>query len=121
MSKDRQILGEIGENLACEELKRRGYEILARRYRRRGGEIDVIASHGPTIVFIEVKTRAGDAFGTGVEAVSRVKQRRLTWVATDFLMRQRLMDRPCRFDVVSIDLSAQGAAIEVFENAFDGA
>ena len=57
MSHARQILGKYGEDLACRELERRGYAIIARRYRRRGGELDIIARDGQTVVFVEVKTR----------------------------------------------------------------
>ena len=67
---NRQSLGESGEDLACKELGRRGYEILARRYRSRFGEIDIVARSSETIVFVEVKTRAGDEFGGGAAAVT---------------------------------------------------
>ena len=119
MSRARVTLGEIGENLACDELERRGYAIVARRYRRRGGEIDIIASDGPTVVFVEVKTRAGSDFGSGAEAVSWLKRRRIVSVANEFLVRERLTDRPCRFDVVSIALGRDGPVVEVYTNAFD--
>ena len=119
MSRARVTLGEIGENLACAELERRGYAIVARRYRRRGGEIDIIASDGPTVVFVEVKTRAGSDFGSGAEAVSWRKRRRIVGVANEFLVRERLTDRPCRFDVVSIALGREGPVVEVYTNAFD--
>ncbi|HUR32280.1 MAG TPA: YraN family protein [Vicinamibacterales bacterium] len=119
MSRARVALGEIGENLACDELRRRGYAILARRYRRRGGEIDIIARDGATLVFVEVKMRAGTDFGSGADAVNGVKQRRLVAMASDFLARYRLADRPCRFDVVSITLKDDGPAIEVYTNAFE--
>ena len=119
MSRTRVILGEIGENLACDELRRRGYAIVARRYRRRGGEIDIVATDGPTIVFVEVKTRAGTEFGRGAEAITWTKRRRMTAVATDFLARHGLTDRPCRFDVVSIGLAGDGPAIVVYTNAFN--
>ena len=59
MSLERVARGKIGEDLACRELERRGYAILARRYRSRVGEIDIVASDGPTLVFVEVKTRDG--------------------------------------------------------------
>jgi putative endonuclease len=111
-------LGEIGENLACLELERLGYVVVARRYRRRGGEIDIIAHDGETLVFVEVKTRDGDRFGTGVEAVTGLKRRRLVCLARDYLARHRAADRPCRFDVVSVQLSERGPDIEVFQNAF---
>ena len=117
MSRARNILGEIGESLACEELQRRGYAVLARRYRTRGGEIDIVAAQGPTVVFVEVKTRDGSAYGSGADAVTWTKRRRIVAAATDFLARQRMTDRPCRFDVVSIAVGAEGPAIEVISHA----
>jgi len=119
MSRVRQILGKTGEDLACSELERRGYAIVARRYRRRGGELDIIARDGPTLVFIEVKARDGRDFGEAAEAVTRVKRRRIAHVAMDYMMRQHLSDCPCRFDVVSIHFDSGRPEIEVFQNAFD--
>jgi putative endonuclease len=119
MSRARVTLGEIGENLACDELERRGYAIVARRYRRRGGEIDIVATDGPTVVFVEVKTRAGVEFGSGADAITWTKRRRMTATAVDFLMRHGLTNRPCRFDVVSIGLDDDGPAIVVYANAFN--
>jgi len=119
MTRSRIALGEIGEDLACRELERRGYAIVARRYRRRGGEIDIIARDGPTIVFVEVKTRNGRAFGSAVDAVTGWKQRKIVQLALDYLMRQRLAACSCRFDVVSIHFDAGRPQIEVFQNAFD--
>jgi putative endonuclease len=119
MSYARQRLGEMGENLACSELTRRGYAILARRYRRRGGEIDIIARDGATTVFVEVKARGSADFGGGAESVTMRKRQRLARVALDYLARHRLLDGPCRFDVVAVDVNQVGPAIEVYRNAFD--
>jgi putative endonuclease len=119
VSRARQALGKIGEDLACQELERRGYAILARRYRRRGGELDIIARDGQTVVFVEVKTREGCEFGAGSEAVTALKRRRMADVALDYLVRNRLTESPCRFDVVSIDISEAGPRIELYQNAFD--
>jgi len=85
MSRARVILGKTGEDLACAELERRGYAIIARRYRRRGGEIDIIARESETIVFVEVKAREGRAFGDAAEAVTLFKRRRLTQLAVDYI------------------------------------
>ena len=115
----RQSLGILGEDLACAELERRGYAILARRYRTRFGEIDIIARDAETTVFVEVKTRDGDRFGDGAEAVTGWKQRRIANMAVDYLSRHRLHDRPCRFDVVAVDVSTKPPRIEVYNNAFD--
>ena len=116
----RQALGKNREDLTCRELERRGYVILARRYRLRMGEIDIVARHGQTVVFVEVKTRRGDAFGGGAAAVGSWKQRRIGMVAAHFLNRHRLTDAPCRFDVVTVDVTPSGnGSVEVIQHAFD--
>jgi putative endonuclease len=109
----------MGEDLACAELCRRGYAILARRYRTRYGEIDVVAREGTTVVFVEVKTRCGDAFGSGGAAVTSWKQQRIVRMATDYLARHGLLDAPCRFDVVTVQVETNRPRIEVFPHAFD--
>lgn len=116
----RQILGKYGEDLACAALERRGYAILARRYRTRFGEIDIVARDGDTTVFVEVKARDGDSFGGGADAVTGWKQHRLTGMALDYLTRTGGHERPCRFDVVAIDVSSTPPQVELFVNAFDG-
>jgi putative endonuclease len=118
MTATRVALGKVGEDLACAELERRGYAVLARRYRRRGGEIDIIARDGSTIVFVEVKAREGRQFGDGVDAITAIKRRRIAQLALDYLARHHLIDRPCRFDVVSIQIGPQGPRIDVYQNAF---
>lgn len=114
----RSRLGAIGENLACRELERLGYAVVARRYRRRGGEIDIIARDGETTVFVEVKTRGGSAYGSGADAVTTCKRRRMVGVALEYLARRHAVDRPCRFDVVAVHFGAAEPRIEVFRNAF---
>jgi len=112
-------LGKTGEDLACRELERRGYAIVARRYRCRVGEIDIIARDGATLVFVEVKARDGRAFGGAAEAVTTQKQRRIARLALDYVMRHHLTNRPCRFDVVSIHFGDERPVIEVYQGAFD--
>ena len=119
MTVKRQRLGILGEALAVEELERRGYAVLARRYRTACGEIDVVAQDGDTLVFIEVKARATREFGTAAEAVTRWKQRRLVRMARDYLTRAGISDRPCRFDVVAIDDAETSPQIAVYPHAFD--
>jgi putative endonuclease len=118
MTLRRVALGKTGEDLACAELERRGYAILARRYRCRAGELDIVARDGRTIVFVEVKSRAGWGFGDGAEAVTMTKQRRIAHMAIDYLTRHHLDDRPCRFDVVSVRVGQDAPLIEIFSNAF---
>jgi putative endonuclease len=119
MSRQRVMLGKTGEDLACSELERRGYTIVARRYRRRGGELDIIARQTGTLVFVEVKARHGRKFGAASDAVTTVKQRRMVHLAKDYVVRHHLGECSCRFDVVSIHFDAGRPVIEVFENAFD--
>jgi putative endonuclease len=119
MTYRRQSLGMFGEDLACAELRSRGYEIVARRYRTRFGEIDIVARQGADTVFVEVKARDGDAFGGGAAAVTRWKQRRIVEMAVDYIARHGLHDRPCRFDVVVVDVSGRRPGVEVYPHAFD--
>ena len=114
----RQTLGELGEDLACAELARRGYAILARRYRTRAGEIDIVARDADTIAFVEVKTRVNREFGGAAAAVTGWKQRRMGQMAVDYMVRHRLANQPCRFDVVTIEFEDGKPSVEVYSNAF---
>jgi putative endonuclease len=114
-------LGKRGEDLACCELRRRGYEIVERRYRTRHGEIDIIARDAGVLVFVEVKARSSDRFGAGVHAVTVAKQRQIAGMASHYLSARRLMDVPCRFDVVSVLIESGQPAIDVIQGAFESA
>jgi putative endonuclease len=118
MTLARQALGKTGEDLAVAELERRGYAILARRYRTNRGEIDIVARDGDTIVFIEVKARLTAEFGRAAEAVTRRKQRRLVRMAAEYLARRRLARCPCRFDVVAIDGPPPHGTVTIIKSAF---
>lgn len=118
MTQARQALGLQGEDLVCSELVRRGYEVLARRYRTRAGEIDIVARHGQWTVFVEVKARQDDSFGAPAAAVTRWKQRRLAAMAADYLARHRLTNTPCRFDVAAVEMSTGAPKLTIFEDAF---
>jgi putative endonuclease len=118
MTIERQELGKAGEDLAAAELERRGYAILERRYRTRHGEIDIVARDGETLVFVEVKVRVTAEFGTAADAVTPAKQRRLVRMAVDYLARARVVDRPCRFDVVAIDGVGVSQQLAVYQGAF---
>jgi putative endonuclease len=119
MSNDsRHSLGKMGEDLACAEIQRRGYAVIARGYRTKYGEIDIVARDGETTVFVEVKTRAGDEFGGAAAAVTPIKQRRIVQMAVDYLARRRLSGQPCRFDVVAIDFEDGKPRVAVYPSAF---
>ncbi|MEN6450560.1 MAG: YraN family protein [Thermoguttaceae bacterium] len=114
-------LGRRGEDAAARFLRRRGYRILARGDQFGPGELDLVALHRKTIVFVEVKTRQSHEAGHPAEAVDDVKQRRLTRLAVSFLKRHRLLDRPARFDVIAITWPAGKwfPTIEHIKNAFE--
>jgi putative endonuclease len=121
MTSERQNLGKLGEELAVTELARRGYAIVARGYRTRFGEIDVVARDAETLVFVEVRRRSGPGCGAAAESVTRDKQRRVVRMAVDYLARHDLYERcGVRFDVVAIDDQPAGPPmITVLQAAFD--
>ena len=121
MSRQRQDLGKSAEDRAVAELRRRGYAVLARRYRTRHGEIDIIARDGDVTVFVEVRARSSGERGTAAESVTPLKQHRLARMAADYAARNHLTERPCRFDVVCLDgAGGPGEVITVHTGAFDG-
>jgi putative endonuclease len=118
-SDPRQRLGRRGESIAEEVLRRAGLRILARRYRWRSTEIDLVAADGELIVFAEVKTRGGAGYGWPAEAVTASKRRHLARGALAFLARRGWLDRPCRFDVVEVLVDARGnPRVRHIEDAF---
>ena len=116
----RRQLGTDGEDAVAAWYRRTGYALVDRNWRCREGELDLVVSRGGALVFCEVKTRRGDAFGAPVEAVTVTKQRRLRVLATRWLAEHPdVRARDLRFDVASV-LAPRGAApvIEVIEGAF---
>jgi putative endonuclease len=108
MSDPRPDLGLHGEEEAFRHLTKLGYTILARRFRTRLGEIDLVAEDGGTLVFVEVKARRSLSCGPPEESVTPRKQRRLILLAGTFIAARGLHGRDCRFDVVAVDLSRDG-------------
>lgn len=101
-------VGDMGENAAAEFLQRAGYQILSRKYRSKTGEIDIIASHKGTIIFVEVKTRRSTLYGFPAESVTYTKQQKIINTALCYLHHVRKMNVSCRFDVMEILVSAEG-------------
>jgi putative endonuclease len=115
----RQRLARAGELEAGVELERRGYRILARNYRCRGGEADLVAEEGETLVFVEVKTRSQLRYGLPREAVGWSKQQRLGRAAEQYCAVNEVDERPIRFDVVEVViLRDEVATVEVIRDAF---
>ncbi len=112
--------GRTGEDAATAFLLDRGYRIIARNYRRRFGEIDIIAEDGAVLVFVEVKTRKTASFGNPFEAVDRRKQRQISRVALDYITRHKEENRPARFDVVAVELQkGVPPRLEIIKDAFE--
>lgn len=120
MSETRIKLGKQGEDLAVDHLLGRGFEIIVRNYRQKTGEIDIIARDREWLVFVEVKTRKSTCFGQPFEAVTKKKQSQICRVALDYMSRNKLLDQPARFDVISILINKNGkAVIEHLANCFE--
>ena len=98
-------VGDIGEQAAANYLCDNGYLILERKYRRKIGEIDIIAKNSQTLVFIEVKTRSNIRYGYPAEAVTYHKQQKIMHTALCYLKQIKQDDACCRFDVIEIFLT----------------
>jgi len=114
-----QVLGKEGERVAERYLKNKGYKVVERNYRCAAGEVDLIVVDRRVIVFVEVKTRSDDRFGTPVEAVHPAKQRKMAKTAQFFLNQNGLEEREARFDVVGISWPGRTPIVEHIENAFE--
>lgn len=115
----RTVLGHLGELLAADRLRREGYVILERNYRCSVGEIDLIAREDCVLVFVEVRTRTGEGFGSPLETIDFSKQRRIREVARHYLRERRPAYRDMRFDVVGVLLKeGEEAQIEIVPHAF---
>jgi putative endonuclease len=110
----RQALGDHGEALVEQWYAEQGYELLERKWRHSAGEIDLVVRRGRVVAFCEVKTRTGDRFGTGAEAVNGAKQRRIRTAASAYLGVTPLRFAVVRFDVACV----RGKEVEVIEAAF---
>lgn len=106
MSMRRRVLGQQGEDLACLFLQEKGYVIRERNVRTRDGEIDVIALDGRTLVFVEVRTRTADTYGTAHESITWKKRQKLRELALAYLQRQAEPFPSFRFDVIAITCPA---------------
>ena len=114
MGAGRQRLGAVGETLAVRHYERDGYTVLARNWRCRLGELDLVVRRGSLIVFVEVKSRSSLAYGHPAEAVTRAKQQRLRRLAAQWLHDSGWVAPEVRFDVVAVT----GGRLEVYLAAF---
>ena len=116
---DRKGYGDEGEEAAVRFLEARGYRVRERNYSCRHGELDVVAEHGDTVCFVEVRMRSTAVWGDPAHTVSFAKQRRVVKSALHYLLTQRLRDRMIRFDVISVVGRGERATVEHLPGAFD--
>jgi len=109
----RKAVGERGEEAAKAFLRRRGIRILAENFVCAAGEIDLIGREREILGFFEVKARTSDAFGPPQLAVHRRKQRQIVRAAQWYLAEQRMIDVPCRFDVLAVTFPEGGGSPRV--------
>ncbi|MFD2171389.1 YraN family protein [Tumebacillus lipolyticus] len=103
--RSRKQIGARGEQIACDWLVQQGYRLLARNWRCREGELDIIAQEGDTLLFLEVRTRTtSNRFGTAEESIDWRKQRQVRQLATRFLSTTPQAFYRFRFDVIVIYL-----------------
>jgi putative endonuclease len=121
---ERATTGRVGEDAALAIYEGRGYLLIARNWRCRVGELDLVVARADTLVFCEVKSRRGAGFGGGFEAVTARKRAKVRAVAEAFLLTTGVRPRAIRFDVASVDVrdgpTRPGArsTVELFEDAF---
>ena len=115
----RRAVGAAGEASAAQWYAAGGYEVLARNWRCRDGELDLVVAGPDVVVFCEVKTRRGDAFGVPAEAVTPAKQRRIRGLAARWLAEHRVHAPTVRFDVAAVRVQRDGAVdVDVITDAF---
>lgn len=118
MTFQRQHLGQKGEKIARLFLEKQGYKIITGNYKTKSGEIDLIAMDGETLVFVEVKTRSSDQYGSPLEALTFHKCRQISKVALEYLLKNSDVNHAARFDVVAVRPGAANE-VELVKNAFD--
>jgi putative endonuclease len=106
-------IGAFGEDIAADFLVRRGYEILDRRYQTRGGEVDIIARKGPTIVFVEVKARTGADFGLPEEAITWRKREKLLATARWYLAEKGVEIEDYRIDSIAVEINRPAKRVKI--------
>ncbi|MBI3689076.1 MAG: YraN family protein [Actinobacteria bacterium] len=114
----KDALGRFGEQVAVEQLERAGLVVLDRNWRCPEGELDIVARDGPVLVFCEVKTRSGLAFGDPAEAVGRAKAGRVRRLALRWLAAHEHAAVELRFDVVTVLRGSGGLRVRHLPGAF---
>lgn len=119
MTKERQALGKLGEELAYRRVKSLGYKCIERNYRCPMGEVDLIAKDKDTLVFIEIRTRRGRSISLAKESIDGIKRRKLSKVALQYMKEKNCFNVQSRFDVVVVGIEGKERQVEIIQNAFD--
>jgi putative endonuclease len=122
MRRTRKELGRQGESLAVGYLAEQGYKVLERNWRCARGEIDIIVEKGEWLVFVEVRARIGQAYGSPEESITPAKQARLLELAQTYLQQAGWLDRKWRVDVIALLLDRHGRLerLNHIESAVEG-
>ena len=121
MPDKRHVLGRRGEDYAAHYLAASGYRVLARNWRCKSGEIDLIAEEAEALIFVEVRTRRGDRWGTPEESITPAKRTKLVAAAQTYLDEHGQADRDWRIDVLAIEIGSRGEVqrCTLIENAIE--
>lgn len=115
-----QEIGKLGEDIAVNYLKQKGYKILDRNFECRQGELDIIALDKKEIVFIEVKTRTSNKYGIPSEAVNKIKQKHMLQTIKFYLYIRNLSDEFVRIDVIEVYIKDNVYRVNHIKQAIDG-
>ena len=112
-----RLIGDKGEQIAARAYKAKGYKVIARNFRCKFGELDIVLKKGENVVIAEVKTRKNENFAKAREFVDYNKQKRIKTTAKIFMQQNNLMDNIIRFDVVEVYTETK--TVNIIENAFN--
>jgi putative endonuclease len=116
----RKEIGRRGEDIAAKYLLSKGWELVARNWSSRFGELDIVANDGLQLIIVEVRTTTSNQYGLGFQSVQYRKQQQVRKLAQQFIGRQQLEHLPIRFDVISVLLSKDRKFVDLqhLEGAF---
>lgn len=111
--------GRIGEEIAEKYLQQKGYRIIERNFHSQQGEIDLVATEGEVLVFVEVKNYSFRSLGSPLGAIRKSKRESVIHAARTYLYKKGIKNKYCRFDVITIYRKTDGSrSVELFRNAF---
>ncbi|WP_028778296.1 YraN family protein [Shimazuella kribbensis] len=119
MTFQRKAIGQRGEDIAAGYLVSKGWELIARNWSTKLGELDIVANDGLQLIFVEVRTTTSNQFGLGFQSVQYRKQQQVRKLAVQFMQKQKLEHLSIRFDVISVLLTKEREFVDL--NHLEGA